>query len=392
MLCGLGGTLLLLGTAPRTADPPAPTAPTIQATQTAQAPTPYVWDLPTGFPEPLVPEANPMSAAKVALGRHLFYDTRLSGNGTQSCASCHEQDKAFSDGRTVAVGSTQEAHLRNAQSLVNAAYNPTLAWANPGLTALEQQVLVPLFGEAPVELGLAGKEQLALGAFRQDARYRELFTAAFPRDRDPYTVSSVARALASFTRTLILGSSPYDRYVYGGERGALSASAVRGMTLFFSERTECHHCHGSFNFSDSSVHAGTSFLETPFHNTGLYNVDGGGAYPKSNRGLYELTGKAEDMGRFRTPSLRNVALSAPYFHDGSARTLAEVVRVYEAGGRVITAGPNRGDGRQNPYKSGFVGGFSLTDRERTDLVSFLKSLTDPTLATNPDLSDPFAGR
>lgn len=379
VLFGLGGTLLLLGTAPRAETPP---------TQAPQ--TPYVWRLPTGFPEPVVPETNPMSAAKVALGRHLFYDTRLSGNNTQACASCHEQDKAFSDGRTVAVGSTQEAHLRNAQSLVNAAYNPTLTWANPGLTALEQQVLVPLFGEAPVELGLAGKERLALDAFKQNARYRELFAAAFPDDKHPYTVGNVAKALASFTRTIVSGGSPYDRYVYGGERDALSASAVRGMTLFFSERTECHHCHGGFNFSDSAVHAGTSFLETPFHNTGLYNVDGNGAYPKSNRGLFELTGRAEDMGKFRTPSLRNASLTAPYFHDGSARTLAEVVKLYEAGGRVIADGPNRGDGRQNPHKSGFVGGFKLTDRERTDLVNFLKSLTDPTLATNPELSSPFA--
>ncbi len=367
----LGGVLALLGTTP-------------QAKR-----TPYSWQLPTRFPVPVVPQNNPMSFEKVALGRYLFYDRRLSGNNTQACASCHEQDKAFSDGKTVAVGSTQEAHLRNAQSLTNVAYNPTLTWANPGLTGLEQQVLVPLFGEAPIELGLAGKDTLALDKFKQDKRYQKLFKAAFPDDADPFTVSNVAKALASFSRTIISGSSPYDRFVYGGERDALSASAVRGMTLFFSEQTECHHCHGGFNFSDSAVHEGTGFLETPFHNTGLYNLDGKGSYPKGNRGLYEITGKPGDMGKFRVPSLRNVELTAPYFHDGSAQTLAEVISFYEAGGRVIDTGPNRGDGRRNPHKSGFVQGFELTEGERADLVDFLKSLTDRSLLTDSALSNPF---
>lgn len=371
VLLVMGGVLALLGT---TSSPER---------------TPYVWDLPTGFPVPVVPKDNPMSAEKVELGRHLFYDTRLSGNSTQACASCHEQEKAFSDGKAVAVGSTQEAHLRNAQSLTNAAYNPTLTWANPGLTGLEQQVLVPLFGEAPVELGLVGKEQLALGALKKNKLYQQLFASAFPNEADPFTVGNTAKALASFTRTIISGNSPYDRFVYAQEHDALSPSAVRGMTLFFSERTECHHCHGGFNFSDSTVHEGTSFPETPFHNTGLYNLDGQGAYPKGNRGLFEITGKPGDMGKFRAPSLRNVELTAPYFHDGSAQTLAEVVSFYEAGGRVIETGPNKGDGRRNPHKSGFVQGFSLTKQERTDLVNFLKSLADRSLLVNPELSNPF---
>lgn len=371
VLVVMGGVLALLGT---TSHPKS---------------TPYVWELPAGFPTPVIPKDNPMSVEKVKLGRHLFYDPRLSGNETQACASCHEQDKAFSDGKAVALGSTQEAHLRNAQSLTNVAYNPTLTWANPGLTGLEQQVLVPLFGEAPIELGLAGKEQLALGVFKKDKRYQRLFAAAFLDEADPFTVGNVAKALASFTRTIISGGSPYDRFVYAQEHDALSPSAVRGMTLFFSERTECHHCHGGFNFSDSAVHEGTSFPETPFHNTGLYNLDGHGAYPKGNRGLYEITGKPGDMGKFRAPSLRNVALTAPYFHDGSAQTLEEVVSFYEAGGRVIDIGPNKGDGRRNPHKSGFVQGFNLTQQERTDLVNFLKSLTDRTLLTNSELSNPF---
>lgn len=117
---------------------------TLLGTTSSSERTPFVWDLPTGFPVPVVPKDNPMSAEKVELGRHLFYDTRLSGNSMQACASCHEQEKAFSDGKTVAIGSTQEAHLRNAQSLTNAAYNPTLTWANPGLTRLEESPLYQL--------------------------------------------------------------------------------------------------------------------------------------------------------------------------------------------------------------------------------------------------------
>ena len=331
----IGGVLALLGTAPRT------------------QPTPYAWNLPTGFPTPVVPEDNPMSAAKVALGRHLFYETRLSGNATQACSSCHEQAKAFSDGKAVAMGSTQEAHLRNAQGLANAAYNPTLTWANPGLTGLERQVLVPLFGEAPVELGLAGKEELALGALAKDELYRQLFRAAFPSEADPFTVGNTAKALASFVRTIISGGSPYDRFVYAQDRDALSASAVRGMTLFFSEQTECHHCHGGFNFSDSAVHENTRFAETPFHNTGLYNLDGQGAYPKGNRGLFEITGEPGDMGKFRAPSLRNVGVTAPYFHDGSARTLDDLI-------------DHNGD-RMGKTSH-------LSTQERASLVAFLRTL------------------
>lgn len=349
----------------------------------------FSWNLPTGFPPPAVPKDNPISAAKVALGRHLFYDPRLSGNGSQSCGSCHEQARAFTDGRSRAVGSTGTQHPRNAQTLTNAAYNATLTWANPTLTTIEQQILVPVFSDHPVELGLAGKEKGALASFKADPRYQRLFLEAYPGKQDLFTLGNTVDALASFVRTLISGNSPYDRYVYRGDYEALSPSAQRGLNLFFSERTECHHCHNGFNFSGSSVHEGTTFAERPFHNTGLYNVDDRGAYPSDNTGLFEFTRNPEDMGRFRAPTLRNVELTAPYFHDGSAATLSEVVRFYEAGGRELTSGPNAGDGRANPYKSGFVGGFSLSDRERQDLVNFLESLTDRDFVTDPRFSDPW---
>lgn len=345
--------------------------------------------VPAGFPAPSVPVGNPITRPKAELGRFLFYDRRLSGNGTQSCGSCHEQRLAFTDGRERSIGSTGEAHPRNANALTNVAYNATLTWANPVLTSLEQQFLIPIFGEFPIELGALGKEQEILDRLRADPEMLARFERAFPDDADPVAWQRIVEALATFTRTLISGDSPFDRFVYQINPTALSDAARRGLELFFSERLECHHCHGGFNFSEASVHAQSVFDASLFHNTGLYNVDGAGAYPPGNTGVYEVSGDPRDMGRFRAPSLRNVAVTAPYMHDGSVATLEEVIRIYEAGGRVIDEGPFAGDGRASPLKSGLVPGFNLTDAERADLLEFLHSLTDETFLTDPRFSDPY---
>lgn len=349
----------------------------------------YQWDLPPGFPVPPVPANNPMTEAKVELGRHLFYDTRLSGNNSMACASCHHQERAFSDGLAVPIGSTGEAHVRNSQTLTNVAYNASYTWGNPVLTELEQQVVIPLFGEFPIEMGVTGNEALVLSRLQADARYAGMFAAAFPDSDNPLSYHHVVQALSSFVRSMISGHSAYDRFVYQGERAALSDSALRGLDLFLSEKFECHHCHGGFNFSLSTRHAGTTFSEQAFFNTGLYNVDGAGAYPRGNTGVFEITGAAQDMGRFRPPTLRNVALTAPYMHDGSIATLAGVIQFYADGGRVISEGPNAGDGTQNPYKSGFVPGFEVSAQEMADLIAFLNSLTDTDFVTDPAFSNPF---
>jgi cytochrome c peroxidase len=345
--------------------------------------------IPEGFPTPQFPADNPATPEKVTLGRYLFYDKRLSGNGTQSCGTCHHQELAFSDGLTVPQGSTGQALARNSQSLTNVAYNATLTWANPLLTQLEQQLLIPIFGEDPVELGATPQDTEILARLSADARYPAMFAAAFPDDPSPISWDNVVRALASFTRALISGQSPFDKFVYQGDANALDPSARRGLELFFSERLECHHCHGGFNFSESSVHAGSQFNAARFHNTGLYNIDGFGGFPAPNTGVHAVTGRASDMGKFRPPTLRNVAVTAPYMHDGSVATLEEVLRFYEAGGRVITDGPNSGDGRVSPLKSGLVPGFTLTDDERRDIIRFLESLTDEAFLTDPRFSDPF---
>lgn len=345
--------------------------------------------LPDGFPLPSIPADNPLTREKIELGRHLFYDTALSANNTQSCASCHVQAQAFSDGRGTALGSTGQVHPRNSQSLTNVAYNATLTWANPLLLSIEQQVMVPLFGELPVELGVTGHEDLVLDRFRDSPLYRVFFAAAFPEADDPIVWSSVIQSVASFCRTLISGRSPFDRFVYGHDTQAISDAAKRGLDLFFSERLECHHCHGGFNFTLSSTHDGVVADTTSFHNTGLYALDESGRYPEDNTGVYAVTQRAEDMGRFRAPTLRNIAVTAPYMHDGSVATLEDVVRIYEAGGRLLTSGPYAGDGRKNPHKSGLVTGFRLTDLERSDLLAFLDALTDQAFLDDPDLSNPF---
>jgi cytochrome c peroxidase len=348
----------------------------------------YQWPLGEGLPVPLVPDDNPMSDAKVELGRHLFYDQRLSGNQTQSCASCHLQEFAFTDGLAVAEGSTGERTPRNAMSLANVAYATTLTWANPLLLDLEQQMLVPLFGADPVELGLRGLEDELIARLREVPRYHELFAAAFPDEADPISLHNLTRALACFERRLLSGDSAYDRFV-AGEDAAISESAQRGARLFSGEKLECFHCHAGFNFQDSVAYEGKPPRSGLFHNTGLYNIDGAGAYPPGNSGLHEFTGVAADMGRFRVPTLRNIAVTAPYMHDGSIATLDEVLDHYAAGGRTIVEGPHAGVGRDNPYKSSFIRGFELSEQERADVLAFLESLTDEQFLSDPELADPW---
>lgn len=347
----------------------------------------YNWNLPANFPVPFVPIDNPITPEKVELGRYLFYDMRLSGNGNQSCSSCHQQKLAFSDGKTVGIGSTGQMHSRNPMALVNVAYNATQTWANPLLTSLEGQALLPMFGESPVELGITGQENAVLARFRNDDMYQRLFKAAFPNEPEP-TWRNIAQALATFQRTLISSNSRFDQFVRGNP-SALTEQEKRGAALFFGEDLECHHCHTGFNFSQSTVYSGSTFIERPFFNTGLYNLDGKGAYPSDNRGLYELTLDPQDMGKFRPPTLRNIALTAPYMHDGSMKSLDEVVRFYERGGRETVSGPNAGDGRLNPFKSGLVSGFRITDDEREALITFLRALTDEQFITDRRFSDPF---
>jgi cytochrome c peroxidase len=351
----------------------------------------YHWDLPPGFPTPRVPPDNPMSEAKVRLGRFLFYDQRLSVNGAQSCASCHRQELAFTDGRATAIGATGQAHSRSAMSLVNVAYSSVLTWSDPNLRSLEKQALVPMLSEHPEELGLHGREDSVPTAFRADPIYAGLFPEAFPESaKDPITLANVAKALAAFERTIISARSPWDRFHYSGDAGAIPDSAKRGEVLYFSDvLAGCYRCHGGFNFSDASDYVGNTRAPVEFHNTGLYNLVGAFSYPSPNLGIYLHTKRPADVGKFKTPTLRNVELTAPYMHDGSIATLGEVVDHYAAGGRTIANGPLAGVGHDNPHKDPRIGGLHLTAQQREDLLAFLRSLTDGEVIRDPRFSNPW---
>jgi cytochrome c peroxidase len=336
----------------------------------------FDWNLPKGFPRPFVPAGNPMSAAKVELGRYLFYDKRMSVNRKESCGSCHRQDLAFTDGRAHAEGTTGQSHPRSAMSLVNVAYATSLTWANPTLDSLEEQALTPMLGEEPVELGLKGREAQFLKTIEADPVYRRLFPKAFPGDADIYTLSNVTKAIAAFERTIISMRSPYDRYRWSGESNELSDSAKRGEFLFFSsERGGCFQCHGGWNFSAVRFEGSRAGEDNPmggFFNTGV------STYAAPNRGVYEHTQKSADIGKFRPPTLRNIALTAPYMHDGSLATLEDVIAHYARGGKL-----------DHPNKSRILRAFSLTDGDKRDLIEFLKSLTDQELLRDPRWSDPW---
>ncbi len=192
----------------------------------------YVWDLPPGFPQPKVPADNPMTPAKVELGRYLFYDPRFSLDGTFSCGNCHDQKLAFTDGKAFSTGVTGDVTPRSAMALHNVAYAPVFTWANPTVRRLETQALVPMFGEDPVELGLSGLDDKMLARLAAEPRYPKMFAAAFPGDPVPISLANVTRAIASFERTLLSGRSAYDLYRTSADPKAWSPAALRGEDLF----------------------------------------------------------------------------------------------------------------------------------------------------------------
>jgi cytochrome c peroxidase len=316
----------------------------------------YAWRLPPGFPTPEVPADNPMSDAKVELGRRLFNETRLSVNGRYACATCHRRELAYTDGLAHAVGTTGQRVKRSAMSLTNVAYNAAFTWGDMRVSSLEAQMRQPLFNQHPVEMGLRRGGAAALAVLAGLADYREQFAAAFPGDLAPVSMPHIIAAIAAFERTLISGRSPFDRYVFDDDRDALSDSAKRGMALFYSPRAGCARCHSGINFAGPIVYEGHEHATALFADTGL-------ATP-ADRGLMQASRRAADAGRFRVPTLRNIALTAPYMHDGRFATLEAVLEHYMRRGH-----PGPRGSRRRP--------FLLSPSERTDLITFLGALTDP---------------
>jgi cytochrome c peroxidase len=350
----------------------------------------YNWDLPNGFPLPKVPSENPMSSEKVALGRFLFYDKNLSQNQTQSCASCHLQEFAFTDRKTFGVGSTGEVHPRNSQNLANVAYNTRLTWSNNKMTSLEVQARGPMFGTTPIELGLSNDTYL--DRLKSDSRYKTLFSSAFGGGTENITEQNVRFALSSFQRSMISGKSKVDKYLNYGDKSALSASAIRGLSIYNGETAECFHCHGGINYTNSITHSGTVFEEVSYMSNGIISDATYASLPSNKKGLYDVTLLTTDIGKFKPPSLRNIALTYPYMHDGSFTCTSASPNdtdacSTEALGKVIDHYASGGLSHQN--KDAQIRAFTLTPQERTDLINFLKALTDDEFISNSKFSDPF---
>jgi len=338
-----------------------------------------------GLPPVPVSPANPQSAEKAALGKKLFFDTRFSKDGSISCASCHIPQKAFTDGNPVGVGVKGLKGTRNTPTVINAVYYQKSFW-DGRRDSLEQQALDPLTN--PVEHGL-GKLVDAIAVIKSSESYVNDFSRVFAVDNDGITPDHVGKAIAAYERTLIAGNSAFDRYQYGGDTAALSASARRGLELFRGKGL-CVTCHliGPKNatFTDNQFHnigVGLSeiesraseiisvFLEARLAGT---TVDNKVLSDKeaSHLGRFAVTLNPADFGNFRTPDLRNVALTAPYMHDGSLKTLDEVVEFYGRGGSLK-------DGVRNMLQHPSIKDLNLSRTEQKDLVEFMKSLTSETL-------------
>lgn len=312
---------------------------------------PSVMDVPFGFPAIPAPQDNPLTLEKIELGRHLFYDKRLSLDQTLACVDCHKQEFAFTDGLPVSRGVNGEHGGRNSPTIVNTSYQ-TAFFFDGRASTLEEQIHGALF--SPVEM--YADEGKVTEILQADSYYKTQFSTAFGKDSLPNSRLAI-KALASFVRIVLSGDSRYDRFLQG-QTSALTMMELRGRDLFFSEQTQCASCHNGFNFTDDK-----------FHSTGLYLH-----YYDKGRAL--VTNQAKDVGTFKTPTLRNCGVTAPYMHDGSVATLEEVIEHYDHGGKAFV---NK-DKRIVPLK--------LSSDDKQALVAFLHTLTDETLLKRKEFKKP----
>jgi len=331
---------------------------------------------------------NPFTAAKADLGHYFFYDRRMSVNQTKSCASCHAQAFSFTDGYRRSIGALGDNVQHNAPALINLVFNKYLTAADSTLHFPEQQINNPMFHNKPVELGWKDNESMIMERLKKDSLYSRQLPLIFGDVATAFTVKNIQDCISCFIKTILSFNSPYDRYVFNKDTTALSAAQKRGMLLFFSDKLNCQRCHGGINFSVPALFNDDSSVAY-YQNTGLYNTDDKGAYPAADAGLIEFTGQRADMGKFLVPTLRNLAFTAPYLHDGTASSLTDIIDIYAGGGRIIKIGVNRGDGRKNPYKNPLVQGFAITAAEKKDLIDFLLSLSDSSICVDKKYSNPF---
>lgn len=322
---------------------------------------------------------------QIALGKQLFFDNRLSYNGTKSCGSCHDPKFAFTDGYRKSITVSGDNVLHNSPSLINISVQHYFDWANPSVTSLEKQHERPLFNEQPPELGANKNKEAIIQKLSGDQFYNQSFKEIYGDEKVPVSFTTIIKSIAAFVESLQSLQSPYDSFV-AGNNNAISVSAKKGMQLFFSEKLKCASCHTPPYFT---MAAQTGNTDSIYFNIGLYNVLNTGLYPSFDNGLIMVTGKTADDGKYKTPSLRNVALTAPYMHDGSVSRIEEVIENYARGGRNIISGPYTGDGKNNRNKDKKIAGFSINAEEKQDLINFLYSLTDSTVLTNPAFQNPY---
>lgn len=297
----------------------------------------YNAEVPVGFPPLSIPDDNALTDFRVLLGKKLFFDTRISGDGTVSCGSCHKPEFAFADNQAVSLGVEGRIGFRNAPSLANVGYQERL-FMDGGVPTLELQVLAPFDNHAEMDLSITK----AIEMMRNDEHINALAQFAYGREMDAFVFT---RSIAAFERTLLSGNSPYDRFLRG-DNSALSPDAIAGMELFFGQRLACGSCHTGFLLTDQS-----------YSNIGLYEE-------YADMGLQRVTTLPSDNGKFKVPSLRNVALTAPYMHDGSRMTLQQVIEHYNAGGK------------NHPAKDDRIRPLLMSMEEKMQLLAFLEGLTD----------------
>jgi cytochrome c peroxidase len=322
---------------------PAPQGETLTSSE-------YTMTLPLGLQagSAFIPDDNSLSEGKIALGKKLYFDPRLSADNTVSCATCHAPDKGFSDGRATSAGIRSQTGNRNSPTVINRLFSAEQFWDGRAAT-LEEQALGPI--QNPIEMGHTLPGMIShLGGI---AGYKDEFQKVFGTAE--ITPELVAKAIASYERTVLAGNSPFDRYT-AGDKAAMSESAVRGMEIFNDkERGNCVTCHAGFNFTDES-----------YHNLGV-----GMDKPQADLGRHAVTKAEADKGAFKTPTLRNVTQTGPYLHDGSEATLLGVVEFYDRGGV------------PNPQLSKEIRKLNLTAQDKQDLVAFLEALTGEVTNADP---------
>jgi cytochrome c peroxidase len=340
---------------------------------------------PLGLPPVPVPADNPQTPEKISLGSKLFHDKRFSGDGTIACANCHADDKAFTDGPLkTSQGINKQAGTRNAPTVVNAAYFTSMFWDGRA-ASLEDQSQHPFLN--PIEMGLPSHEPI-LKIVREDPGYAQAFKKVFGKSGKDITMEEVKKAIASFERIVVSGDSPFDKWYFGHDANALSEPAKRGFDVFLGQG-RCVSCHvieqDQAIFTDNRFHnigVGINRIqpEVPKLAGGFLKAKQAGASvdktvltdPKTSElGRFAVTARFDEVGAFKTSTLRNVAVTGPYMHDGSLKTLKDVVKHYNQGGK------SEGDPSINEYLSGGIRPLNLTEQQMDDLVVFMEALTSP---------------